>query len=371
MTPSKITGFKVKIVEKSGRAVKNILHKSNPWVEEQCQREGCVPCETGEKKSCFQMSILYSTQCVPCQKAGITKKYLGETARSAHERGGEHISDGIKEKADSHIWKHQTAEHGGTKGNFAFRIQATYRSALKRQVAEAVVIRRQLDREGECSLLNSKGMYNRCSLPRLVVEQQGDRNKDQQERTQDVNEWPERSMKRCMPDSRGKERKRIKIDEESLKGENPRQQGIEKRKSVSVPNTELERELKRLRPEFDIDREVNFICNQERIGALTVENSKPKLLFDIFNPLKVKPKVQVQPSTKNNRKSSIPKSKKKAATLPNRKESLTQSAAQKDIRYFMKLIKKPPSCEDQSNTNLGGQRSGIEKVGKQIGNLDL
>ena len=33
-------------------------------------------------------------------------RYVGETARSAKERFGEHWEDALKKKADSHIYKH-------------------------------------------------------------------------------------------------------------------------------------------------------------------------------------------------------------------------------------------------------------------------
>ena len=194
-------------------------------------------------------------------------------------------------------------------------------------------------------------MYNRCSLPRLVVETDGERKKEnQQKNIQDIDEWPEISIKRGMPNVRGRRGKRLKLDEESLKGENPRQEGIDKRKSIPVPETELEREFKRLRPEFDIEREVKFICNQEEIAPKTDENSKPMNLFDIF---KKKP-LKVQFPSKTNSKPSNQKSKKKTVKNQNRKESLTHSTTQKiplDIRNFMKVIKK---SEDQLHTNLGG-----------------
>ena len=122
-------------------------------------------------------------------------------------------------------------------------------------------------------------------------------------------------------------------------------------------------ECKRLRPEFDHEREVNFICNQEENGATTDENSKPKNFFHIFKPKKAQ--IQVQLPAKTNPKQTIPKSKskpKKKTAIQIRKESLTYSAAQnssQDIRKFLK-VKSPIklTAEDQlqqfMNTNLGG-----------------
>ena len=50
-----------------------------------------------------------------------------------------------------------------------FKVVGKYRSALSRQVGEAVKIRR---RGGEGSLLNSKGEFNRCKITRLTLEEQ-------------------------------------------------------------------------------------------------------------------------------------------------------------------------------------------------------
>ena len=50
---------------------------------------------------------------------------------------------------------------------FTLRVVKSYRSALARQVGEAVRIRR---RGGEGQILNSKAEYSRCVIPRLVLD---------------------------------------------------------------------------------------------------------------------------------------------------------------------------------------------------------
>ena len=63
--------------------------------------------------------------------------------------------------------KHQVMEHGGEqKPNFFMKIRGYYRTALARQVAEAVMIRR---RGGEGAILNSRGEFSRSYIPRLQV----------------------------------------------------------------------------------------------------------------------------------------------------------------------------------------------------------
>ena len=65
--------------------------------------------------------------------------------------------------------RHQRAEHGGGDPDFIMRVVRHFKSALSRQVGEAVRIRRR----GEAGkILNSKAEYNRCRIPRLVIEEQ-------------------------------------------------------------------------------------------------------------------------------------------------------------------------------------------------------
>ena len=170
---SRMTGWKVKIVEKSGKTLKQILVKSNPWATGMCERMDCYPCSAGDADSnCYKRNILYESTCIPCSKKAVSRVYVGESSRSSFERGNEHATAYKNNKSDSHMFKHATNEHPGEpKPKFQFKVVKTFQSSLMRQVSEAVRIRRRGD-----SILNSKGVYNRCSLPRLVVEQdtQGD-----------------------------------------------------------------------------------------------------------------------------------------------------------------------------------------------------
>ena len=320
---SAITGFRIKVVEKTGTAVKNILHKSNPWAEGFCSRANCYPCQTGEEKCCFVRSLVYTSQCVPCKEVGQVKMYIGETSRSAHERGGEHEADYKKRLEDSHILKHQQANHNGNPdATFQFRVAATFQSALTRQITEAVMIRRL----GEENTLNSKGMFNRCSLPRLTV--QDDRKGNQEAATKDNSlefdseMWPGTvgwiNKRSKQPGIHPRKRKKLKLDQQALLRDNPRQEGIEKRKVCF--ESDHERECKRLRPEFEPEDELRKLT--EEVKPTPVQVSKPIVLFDVF---------------RNSKKSE----KSKAKFTPSRKQkkmSLTSVVSQQgtDIRKFFK-----------------------------------
>ena len=82
----------------------------------------------------------------------------------------------------NHMIKHQVLEHGGEqKPEFFMKFRGFYRTALPRQVAEAVMIRR---RGGEGAILNSKGEFSRSYIQRLqVVEEETVENKGDREQT--------------------------------------------------------------------------------------------------------------------------------------------------------------------------------------------
>ena len=197
------TGVKLKIVERCGIKLVDILTKSNPWKGQDCLREGCLLCQTkaitGKLKTqdCRQRSIVYETRCLSCEekcKKEIEEKYgeedddeerkkakeeelskirlfkyIGETGKSCYERGWQHLSDAAQLKPSSHILKHYLESHEGEKMEnlrFGMRIKNTAKSAFERQISESVLI--QLESK-EHNILNSRSEYNRCALPRLTT----------------------------------------------------------------------------------------------------------------------------------------------------------------------------------------------------------
>ena len=43
-----LTGYKLKVVERSGSRLEDVLHRSDPWRGEDCGREMCLLCKTNE-----------------------------------------------------------------------------------------------------------------------------------------------------------------------------------------------------------------------------------------------------------------------------------------------------------------------------------
>ena len=125
--------------------------------------------------------MVYENVCLACNEGAKSGKrvvqknldvpsiYVGESSRSIKERADEHWQAFRTGDEGSHILKHQTLNHQNKEPQFIMMVSSFHKSALERQVGEAVRIRR---RGGQGAVLNSKSEFNRCRIPRLVVEEQ-------------------------------------------------------------------------------------------------------------------------------------------------------------------------------------------------------
>ena len=109
---------------------------------------------------------MYESVCMECVEDGVPKaRYVGESARSANERFNEHIDDAKKARKDSHIYKHWVNHHGGRETQFQFEVVGFFNTPLERQVTEAV----RIIRTGADKILNSKAVFSRSRIPRIVA----------------------------------------------------------------------------------------------------------------------------------------------------------------------------------------------------------
>ena len=190
-----------------------------------CQRDDCLICNSSnsnEKKgTCKLRNVVYETYCLTCEKklesdkekaalesslnpnvassnsvstSGQNEKkrerndskkvtdencqkekrefhvkYIGESGRSGYERGREHVEDLNNLNETSHLLKHYILEHQDEmkveQMEFGMRIRSNFTRAIERQISEAVAI--NCEKRKGTKLLNSKGEYNRCTIPRL------------------------------------------------------------------------------------------------------------------------------------------------------------------------------------------------------------
>ena len=164
--------------------------QTNSWKGLQCGRDECVTSHQGgeELPDCTRAGVVYESICLQCNpgavkkgelekvKDGTPSLYVGESSRSIQERAGEHWGAAKKGEEDSHMVRHQAMEHVGEPPSFLFKVISTHKTALSRQIKEAVRIRR---RGGAGSILNSKSEHNRCHIPRLVVDKEDEDRKKQ------------------------------------------------------------------------------------------------------------------------------------------------------------------------------------------------
>ena len=93
-----------------------------------------------------------------------------QACRSVHDRAKEHWKDFRRGCKDSHILKHWVLHHNSVgEPRFVMKVVQYHRSALSRQVGEAIRIHRR------GLTLSSKGGYNRSALTRLTL---GEKEKD-------------------------------------------------------------------------------------------------------------------------------------------------------------------------------------------------
>ena len=196
---SRITGYGVKVQERSGTQLRKILcNGKTAWNDVQCQRPWCMVCQGsqggqgGKGGQCRRRNQTYFTICNFCEQkkkdaeAGVktqddTKehseakedikmtvwRYGGETGRSLAERSRDHYQGFLKQDPDNHLWRHKMMCHPDQDVTFSMRCDKKHFSSFERMCRETIIIE-SLEEQGGC--LNSKvSGYNRCSIPRLRI----------------------------------------------------------------------------------------------------------------------------------------------------------------------------------------------------------
>ena len=129
----KQAGLKIKVVEKAGTRVKDILTKSNPFRGNNCLDDECAVCQQyGGKGQCKQREVIYQLTCKGCEE-----RYIGETARSLGERVQEHVRG-----KSSALHEHMQKKHEGQFQEIQVKIlNRCPGDAMLRQVMESTYIK--------------------------------------------------------------------------------------------------------------------------------------------------------------------------------------------------------------------------------------
>ena len=140
---------RVKIVERGGLKIKDILGTKTPFDIPKCVQKNCPLCTNStyivsssedSKIPCNSNNVGYRWRCWTCKENNSIKVYEGETGRSARVRGLEHVKELEKKKKTSVLYKHVKNEHNGENVKFKMEITQKFQDALSRQANEAVRI---------------------------------------------------------------------------------------------------------------------------------------------------------------------------------------------------------------------------------------
>ena len=77
---SAITKERVRVTERGGKRMLQLLHTNDPFAGAPCGRPTCIPCTNGDKEkkeNCNKRGIVYKTFCGPCQEEAKIKRARG------------------------------------------------------------------------------------------------------------------------------------------------------------------------------------------------------------------------------------------------------------------------------------------------------
>ena len=114
-TLSRQSGYRVKLVERSGNKLKELLVKADPFEGKDCGRTECAPCGTKaitlKWKICWKQSCNYKATCFRCKEAGTTAEYYGETSKSIQKRSQGHLNKLKDLDPGNFMVKHNVTHH--------------------------------------------------------------------------------------------------------------------------------------------------------------------------------------------------------------------------------------------------------------------
>lgn len=156
--------IKIKVVEKPGRSLKNIIQKADPFKKKKCDKKDCFVCENEGKGDCTKNNINYTITCKEeCKRKDI---YKGETSNNGYKRGKEHQELLKNKNKDSILWKHCVEQHGGEMQKFKMDITGSYENdAMLRQIVEGV----RIENTKTERLMNERSEWNVARLPKAKI----------------------------------------------------------------------------------------------------------------------------------------------------------------------------------------------------------
>ena len=156
---------RIKVVERSGRSVKNTLEPNYPWTPGACNDPDCFLCSTGteHRVSCRKPGVAYKISCKLCSQAGKSAIYEGESGKCLYERGKKHLSEFQAGLSSNSMVIHNRNHHPNVSTlNFKMEAIRTFNTPLERQLDEALRIKNS----NANIVMNSGSEWRLDSIPR-------------------------------------------------------------------------------------------------------------------------------------------------------------------------------------------------------------
>ena len=161
------SGFRIKVVEKSGTKIKDVLHRKDPFKKKQCERPDCFVCRSNGKGKgmCNKENVKYTITCT--ENCGRKDVYRGETSYSAYTRGKEQLEMYHNRNPSSALHNHCENEHQGNRVQFRMDITGTFhRDSTLRQISEGV----DIEGTSQQRLMNTRSEWNSSLIPQCTVQ---------------------------------------------------------------------------------------------------------------------------------------------------------------------------------------------------------
>ena len=156
---------RIKIVELTGKTVRNSIAKNYPWRFEGCGSDECFHCTTNEDPtiSCRTPGVGYTITCTICGVGGVLAQYQGESGRNMFSRGKDHIREFKGRVSTNCMVIHSNRHHHGSR-ELTYKMKPTglFQTPLDRQLDESMRLRFS----SASIILNSGSEWRGESIPR-------------------------------------------------------------------------------------------------------------------------------------------------------------------------------------------------------------
>ena len=312
---SRMTGYGVKLQERSGTQIRKILcNGKSAWSEVKCLRPWCMVCLGGQGQ-CRRRNQTYISICNVCEErknaaeAGVKEeddtkednevkednlvvwRYGGETSRSLAERSRDHFQGFLNKSPENHLWKHKILCHPEEEITFSMKSDRKHFSSFERMCRETILIE-SLEEQGGILNLKISG-YNRCTIPRLQVVM-GDKVHDEKENneasTVDVDTIFQEHSKRSRKKARYKEsdaetkthdplpppkRRKVKVKPKCTNGSQPNVSDKDSFKNEGMPGS-AQRLDEQKQVDMDSDNSSSLPSNSNLFSIFNKSNLKAK-----------------------------------------------------------------------------------------------